>query len=406
MFENTNNDFFLSPWQLSEDGQKLIYKPTADIQEKYQVVFQEVFPNISIQPSTPQGQLITGLTEQDTNDLNLISGMVNSFFNGGEGQWLDEWAWNMFMLKRKTAIPSTVLMNVEGSNGAVITSGFTVSDGTLNYRFDGEYVMPQDGKGSITCICTEVTEKESVAESVVNIVTPLQGIFRVTNPNNSTPATLEESDSDFYNRCIDFGSTYSNSSIQAIASNVANVSGVIKVNAYDNYTDTQQNFKGTQFDANSFGIVVLGGTDDDVAKSIQLNKPCGIAMMGDTSVSLPNQNPRYAVDPAYNKDYKFFRPQNVPLKFEVVVGLHNTSPTNYESIVKSALLWYVNQIIIGGKINLSEASCAILGYANGGFSVNSLKFGKKSSATGIDTISLQFVELATLDQNDITVTTA
>lgn len=404
MFENTNNDFFLSPWQLTDDGQRLVYKPTSDIQSKYQIVFSTIFPNISIVPSTPQGQLITGLTEQDTNDLNLTSEMANSFFLGGEGQWLDDWAWMMYRLIRKKAIPSSVIIDVEGSNGAVITSGFTVSDGSLNYRYDGEYVMPQNGKGQITCICTEITEKESVIGSVTNIVTPLQGIFRVTNPNNSTPALLEESDSEFYNRCIKFGSSTQNGSIASIASAVMNVEGVSKVNSYDNAEDTQQIFQGTTFDPHSFGIVALGGTNEDVAKAIQDSKPAGIPMMGDTSVSLPSKSERYAKDPAYNKDYKFFRPQNVPLKFEVVVGLNALSPQNYEEIIKSALIWYVNQIDIGGSVNISEASCAVLGYALGKFTIKSIKFGKKSGATGIDSIDLQFVELATLSNTDITVT--
>lgn len=405
MFENTDGNLFLSPWQLSDDGSRLVYKPTIDIEEKYQIVMQSVFPNISIQPSTPQGQIITALTEQDTNDLNFISEMANSFFFGGEGQWLDDWAFMMFRLKRKVGIPSSVVIDVEGAGGAVISSGFIVSDGTLNYEFSGEYVMPQNGEGQITCICTEITQEESVIGSVVNIVTPLQGIFRVTNPSNSTPATLEESDSDFAKRCLEFGGTFRNTSIYAVASEVMNVSGVSKVNAWDNTGKTTQIFEGTSFDANSFGIVALGGSDEDVAKAIQASKPPCTGMMGSSSVSLPAQNPRYASKQQYNKDYKFFRPTNVPLKFEVVIRLHTNSPYNYTDIVKNALLWYVNQINIGGSIDLSEASCAVLGYANGGFSIKSLKFGKKSEATGIDSIDLQFVELATLAPADISVGT-
>lgn len=405
MFENTNGDLFLSPWQLADDGTRLVYKPTSDIQEKYEAVMKSVFPNISTSPSTPQGQIITALTEQDTNDLNLISEMANSFFFGGEGQWLDDWAFMMFRLKRKVAIPSSVVVDVEGAGGAIISSGFTVSDGTLSYVYSGEYVMPQNGEGQITCICTEVTEKESVVGSVVNIVTPLQGIYRVTNPSNSTPATLEESDSDFVNRCLKFGSTFRNTSIYSVVSEVMNVVGVSKVNAWDNTGATTQIFEGTSFDAHSFGIVALGGSDEDVAKAIQTSKPPCTGMMGTSSVSLPSQAPRYSQKQQYNKDYKFFRPTNVPLKFEVVVRLHTNSPYNYTDIVKNALLWYVNQIDIGGSIDLSEASCAVLGYANGGFSIKSLKFGKKSGATGIDSIDLQFLELATLSSSDISVGT-
>lgn len=405
MKSNAQSDFFLSPWALSEDRVTLIYRPTSEIRSKYEAVFQAAFPKISTQPSTPQGQIITALTEQDTNDLALIGDMANSFFFGGSGQWLDDWAYMLFGLTRKTAIPSTVALDVEGSNGAVISGGFIVSDGSLNYRFDGSYTIPQNGKGQITCICTEVTDKESIAGSVTKIVTPLQGIFRVSNPNNSTPAIKEESDSDFRNRCLKFGTSFKNTSIYAVASEVANVEGVKKINAWDNVSDKQQTFEGTQFDPHSFGIVALGGSDQDIASAIQESKPPCTGMVGTSSVSLPNQNPKYAQNPKYNKNYKFFRPTNVPLKFEVTVSLYTNSPQNYQDIVKNALSWYVDQIEIGGSISLSEASCAILTYANGGFGVKSLKFGKKSGSTGVDQIDLKFVELATIGLSDISVVT-
>lgn len=405
MFENLDNNFFLSPWALSDDKQTLIYKPTADLLEKYRTIFKTIFPNINTDPTTPQGQIITALTEQDTNDLSLIADMANSFFLGGNGAWLDDWAMMMFRLSRKDGTPSSVIVDVEGSPRATITDGFLVSDGNLDYEFKGTYIIPDNGKGQITCICTTITEEESKAGSVVNIVTPLQGIYRVSNPNNSTPAILVENDSDFVKRCLKYGTAFRNTSIASIASEVMNLKGVIKVNAWDNSSKNEVTFKGTQFDPNSFAVVVLGGDDKEIAQALQNTKPPCTAIMGDVEVSLPNQNERYANRPDYNITYKFFRPTNIPLKFEVVVKLENRSPNNYKQIVQEAISDYVNAVAIGGDVNLSEASCAILRYSNASFPIKSIKMAKKEGTLGLDPISLDFKELATIALDDIMVAT-
>lgn len=403
MFENPNGDLFLSAWQLAENRQSLVYKPTADILEKYREVFKAVFPKISTDPTTPQGQMITALTEQDTNDLALIADMANSFFLGGNGSWLDEWAFMMFRLKRKEGTPSSVLLNVEGIPKSTITDGFLVSDGTLEYIFNGTYTIPDSGSGQITAICTEITDKESKAGDVTSIITPLQGIYRVSNPNNSTPAILTETDSEFFKRCLRYGGSFRNTSLASIASEVLAVKGVLKVNAWDNATKSPAQFKGTQFDPNSFAIVALGGTNEDIAKAIQATKPPCTAIMGDVEVSLPNENPRYSDREDYNVTYKFFRPTSIPLKFQVVVKLNSRSPHNYTDLVKEALVWYVNQVAIGGNVNLSEASCAILGYSKGSFVITSIQMAKKEETLGLDAIDLAFVELATLSNDDISV---
>lgn len=403
MFENTNKNLFLSGWTASEDGTTIYYKPTSDILEKYRAVFKAVFPRISVDPTTPQGQIITALTEQDTNDLALIADMANSFFTGGDGIWLDDWAFMMFRLNRKDGTPSSVTIDVEGSAGAIIESGFMVSDGTLNYEFKGTYNIPENGKGTITCICTEITERESIAGSVKNIITPTQGIYRVTNPNNSIPAILVESDSEFADRCLEYGSSFNNTSLRSIASAVMGVKGVIKVNSYENPSFNKITFKGTEFDPHTFAIVVLGGDDREIAEVLQSHKPVCVGMMGDVEVSLPNENPLYANRKDYNRDYKFYRTQAVPLKFDITLKLNNRSPNNFKQIVQSAVTDYISKIPIGGIVNQADLHCAILDYAKAGFVITSAKFSKKDEAVGIDPIELDFVELASVGLDDISV---
>lgn len=402
MFDNVIKDLYLNAWELSEDGQTLKYKPTEDLLAKYQNVFKTIFPNISVDSSTPQGQLITALTEQDTNDIALIADMANSFFFGGSGVWLDDWASMLFQLTRKNGIPSSVLINIEGKAGTQINGGFIVGDGSLEYIFDGNYIIPDTGKGQIVAVCTKITDQESVAGSVESILTPLEGIYRVTNPNNSTPALLEESDSEFLKRCIDFGSSFSNTSMKSIYQKVMSCQGVIKVNGFENAGGSPVTNNGINFPSHSFAVVVLGGDNEEIARAIQLSKPPCTGVVGDVEVSLPNQAKNYMDDPDYNETYSFLRPVAVPIQFSITCILGNNSPSNFQQVTKDAILEYINKIEIGGKITQADAICKIMQYAKG-FTISSLKLSKKTESLDFNAIKLQFNEMAVVDVNDIVV---
>lgn len=393
----------LSPWKLSEDGERLIYTETSEIYKAYEDLFAKIFPGISLDPSTPQGQLIAALTESDTNTLDLIEKMANLTIFGGSGDNLDKWAFNLYRVIRKMGTPSTVTVTIYGTPNVYIPKGFTVSDGELNYLTEKDYQIGLNGEVDVLAVCSKISEKVSLAYTVDQIVTQQPGVNRCTNKSPSTDPVLIESDSSLYQRCLNFGAISRNATLNSLLSEIAQLEGVKKVNGYENYSKSQETFKGTLFEPHSFGIVVLGGSDEMIAEAIQRLKPPGPTMMGTTDVKIPVDYEVNIEDKEYNETYRFYRPTPLALQFKISIKLFNNSPANFDEIIKKALLSYVDVIPIGHYVNAAVASSYILKYIDNMVIIESLELGIKSQSLGKDDIELTFLQMATVALEDITV---
>ena len=69
-------------WTFNDDKSGLQFSQTSDIENAYKDLFKRIFPDINLDPSTPAGQIITYLTEQDTATIQGIQDFVNYFFFG------------------------------------------------------------------------------------------------------------------------------------------------------------------------------------------------------------------------------------------------------------------------------------------------------------------------------------
>lgn len=404
MFSNPKNDYSVTPWELSSDQSTLILKTTSDILTNYQNLFVEIFgSDLNLDPSTPQGQLMTGLVESDVNTLNLIQDLANMIMFGGSGEYLDKWAFNLFRAIRKQGTPSSVNVTIYGNPRVVVPSGFTVSDGNLNYKIDSDIEIPSSGEIQATFVCTEITEDVSLANTVNQIVTPVIGVNRVDNLSPSTEAIATESDSSLFQRCLDYGSLSANATLDSLLSEISQLDDVLKINGYENTKSSQFLFKGINFEPHSFGLVILGGDNEDIAKSMQRLKPPGPTMMGDVEVSIPVNNLQ-GYNKEYNATYRFYRPTNVPLKFSVSIKLFNTSPANYQDLVKTAISNFINDCKIGSIININDCIDYVFEYCGNIFMIEQMQFAKKSESFQSTDINLQFVEMATIELDDISVT--
>lgn len=281
--------------------------------------------------------------------------------------------------------------------------GFTVSDGNTNYELKQDVEIPSNGEIQVTFICTEITENVSLANTVNQIVTPVIGVNRVDNLSPSTEAIATESDSSLFARCLDYGSLSANATLDSLLAEISQIDDVLKINGYENTKSSSKLFKGITFEPHSFGLVILGGSDENIAETMQRLKPPGPTMMGDVEVSIPVNNLQgYNKD--YNVTYRFYRPTDVALKFSVSIKLFNSTPANYQNLVKEAIVRFVNQAKIGSIINLNDCINSIFDYCGDIFIIEQVQLGKKSESLGSDDIDLDFVEMATIGLSDITVT--
>lgn len=389
---NENNLF-----TYNSDTQRMEFAYKEDILLEYQQLFTTLFPTLNLDASTPQGQIITGLVQEDLATIANYENEINSFFFGGTGIYLDMWAWNVFRVTRKQGTLSTVLMTITGVPGTIVPTDFTITDGTQNYQPSTEFTIPTSGTIDTTFQATEINDHIASANSINQFVTLVDGVETLDNAAQANEAILKETDNALFTRCVTFGATATNSSFRSILANVAQVEGTSKVTGAENYTDNPVTFKGVELTPHSIAIVVIGGEDEEIAKAIQNSRATGCYMLGNTTVEVIDNDVTYS--------YTFYRPTEVPLKFRVEVEIDSDSPTNWEETVKNNIVSFVNSLNIASQA--TQPNTAKYLYRNiSGFDINDVQLAKVADTLGYTPIVLNLNEVFTVSTNDIEVVQA
>ncbi|HDZ5042729.1 TPA: baseplate J/gp47 family protein [Campylobacter jejuni] len=381
-------------WAINEKSGKLEFKYKDEILESYNNLFQTIFEDINIDPSTPQGQIITSLTQTDLASISFLENLSNAFFLGGNGYFLDLWSWNLFRVTRKNGIPSSVLIEIQGTPDTTITSDFLITDGNYNYQISKESKIGDDGKVEVLFYCTEINEFVAQANTINQIITLIDGVEKVNNNSIATGATLTETDGKLFDRCVRFGSTAKNASFRSILANIAQINGVIKVTGAENVGNDEAQINGLTIDGHSIALVIEGGKDEEIANVILESRSTGCGMMGDVSIDMLYNGTTY--------NFKFYRPTQIILKAEVTIKEMKEPPSNYGDVLKSNITNFINNLDIGTLITQPAISENL--YKNlTGFFIKDVKFGLKTGDVGYTPIQLKLNEMAVISKDDIKV---
>lgn len=394
-----NNNFNKSNlWSLSDSG-NLEFSYKDEILAQYQNLFKTIFGDINIDESTPQGQIITSLTQVDLATISYLENLANAFFFGGSGEFLDKWAWNLYRITRKQGIPSSVVITITGRPETEIPADFTISDGSQNYRIETPTQIPETGEIKAKFINLEINDKTSNANTITQIVTNINGVERVTNEAPSTMAIMRETDAQLFNRCLYFGSTATNASFRSILANVAQVQGVSRIAGAENVLDTAQTIQGVELTPHSICIVVDGGENEAIAKAIQESKATGCDMVGTTEQILYIDKQKYT--------YKFYRPTQIALQAQVTVSKTGALiPVNFETTIKNSLADFINSLDIAKTITQPLLSNALIKAVGNDLNIDDLKFSVKNKTLGYAPIALKLNEVAFISLSDIEVVDA
>ncbi|HFJ2313383.1 TPA: baseplate J/gp47 family protein [Campylobacter coli] len=383
-------------WSFNQETNQLEFAYKDDILSEYQALFKNIFPDINTDPSTPQGQIITSLTQTDLATISYLENLANAFFLGGNGYFLDLWAWNLFRVTRKQGIPSSVLITIQGVAGTEIPEDFLISDNQYNYKISQSVIIPNTGTIDVLFYCTEINEFIANPNTITQIVTIINGVERVNNTNMATPAILKETDGELFQRCVYFGSTARNASFRSILANVAEVSGVNRIAGAENVTNEPLEVSGVTLTPHSICLVVDGGENEDIANAMFNSRATGCDMVGDTEVTILLDSQKYT--------YKFYRPTAVPLKAEVKVSATGAIiPSNYESEVKNVLSNFINNLDINKNITQPLLANNLIKNITD-LNILDIQFGLKSGVIGYTNIQLKLNEIASISVDDITVT--
>ena len=383
-------------WNLNDSGE-LEFSYKDDILAEYQSLFKTIFGDINTDPSTPQGQIITSLTQIDLATISYLENLANAFFFGGSGDFLDKWAWNLYRVVRKNGTPSSVMIKITGEPSTDIPADFTISDGSENYIIEAPTRIGENGEVIAKFNNVNINDFVAKANTITQIVTNIDGVERVNNDSNAIPAILRETDAELFNRCLYFGSTATNASFRSILANVAQVQGVNRLAGAENVLNAAQTINGVELTPHSICIVVDGGDDESIAKAIQDSKATGCDMVGTTEQILYIDKQKYI--------YRFYRPTQVALQAQVTVSEANTAyiRSDFEKITKDALANFINHLDIAKTITQPLLSNALIKIVGSDFNIDDLQFSKKGESLAYSPINLKLNEVAIISLDDIEV---
>ncbi len=344
-----------------------IVPDTSQVLTDVQNYFKEVFgADLNINPSTPQGILITAqtiiLTTVILNNAQLAN-QINPNIAGG--LFLDA----ILALLGQTRVPNThsvVSITMAGVAGTIVPESVQVAnaEGDL-FRPLATYTL--DSGGTFTGDYQAI-EPGPIAAPMGTITTIVQGILgleTVTNPSDAILGTDTQSDEAARLKRLDTLFLQGSGSLGAIMSNVNATPNVRSSTGRENVENTNQTIDGVLLVPHSIYLCIDGGTDADVAFAIISKKNPGCNYNNGAS-SHPITQPY--VDPISGQTYdvKFDRPDIIDVLVRATVQL-NQSIVNPEVAVTKAINDYANGLIDGEpglRVGISVSCFELSGAVN------------------------------------------
>lgn len=318
----------------------------SEVAAEFRAVFGQ---SLSVDPSTPQGMLITRIAEmRDSVARNNcdVANQINP--NVAGGVFLDALV-GLHFGQRRAASKSTVTATVTGTNGTIIPKG-SVAKTTIGARFETMYAVTISGSTSVQMQAIETGPVGADAGTLTKIETAISGWSTVTNPLAATLGGDVESDAQLRSRRLDMLGTQSTSTIAAIRSRLsAQVGGLISHAVVDNPTLSAKTIKGVSIAAKSIAVFTAGGASADIARAIYNTTPAGVPTVGATTVNVAD-----TVVSGYSTPIKYTDAATVPVLVKVTV---DTSPLDLQTIIPELVVDYANgegatprNFVIGGDV--------------------------------------------------------
>ena len=315
---------------------------TADLDAKFVGTFGSQFDTSA---ESPDGQLIGVVAKLLEDVWQQAEGAYNAYSpSNAYGVGLDKVA-EINGITRITNLPTSVAITFSGTAGTVVPTGYIVKtvDG-LEFATVAVAVIP----AIVTAKCTTQGAIKILANEVHVLTTAIAGLTGATNLEPGITGITREEDPAFRARRENSTISRGTSSIDAI------YEGVKSLNLP--YIAIIENTTSATVDgvpANSFLVVVEGGTPAEVSQVIYDNKPQGITSYG-SIVTVINDSK------GYPHNIGISRP--TPIDISVTTSITNLPGASVDSatLVKAAIVDYVNNLNISEDVYWSYFFSAIL----------------------------------------------
>lgn len=315
-------------------------KTLAEIKASLETGWRGIFgSNTDLSESTPDAQII-GLFAAALDEVWQAAAAVYASFRPSQaiGQALSDIV-QFNGITRQQGTPSAVLMTITTTGGSVAlntTHRFATTSGDLFYP-----IFPNSYSNGSSVIMVAV-EKGPIAVGIgqlTQIVTPVSGLVSVTNAAvNYNTGTLDESDADLRARQAVSTEMAATNILESLYAALLNVAGVSDVRIYVNATAATVDGRPS----NSYEVVILGGSNTDIANAIWQHHPAGIELFGSTSQDIIDSQ-------GQTRSIEFTRPTLVPIYVTVTVASTSAYPDTGDADIKQAILDYAAGVLVPGE---------------------------------------------------------
>jgi uncharacterized phage protein gp47/JayE len=285
-------------------------------------------------------------------------------------------------ISRHSPSYSTVTVTITGQADTVITNGIATDVLNQKWLLPTTVTIPFAGTIDVTATAEQIGFVTAEADTITNIFTPTRGWQTVNNSGAATPGDAVESDAELRIRQSQSTALPAQTVFDATLGAVANLTGVTKVQGYENFTDITD---ANGLDPHSICVVTVGGDGTEIAQAILDHKTPGTDPVG-------NAGPEEVFD-ARGIPYEIAYSEAVTATIQVdVAGVAGPGySSDYEPLIKAAVAAAINALPIGAQIfytTLFVPAYLIGTPAYGTFSITSIEIGIDGGGTSAANIDL------------------
>lgn len=358
-----------------------------------------ISPSLNLLPSSVLGQ-INGIFADKLRELWDVAQAVyrSQYPDSASGEALDNVAAITGVI-RLGAAKSRVLLSVNLDNGVTLEPGRVVSIGKNGARFVTiEEVKNNTGIRGNFSVMAESQDFGSIvgwAGTIDTIQTAVTGWNSVKNLEDAELGRNEESDRELRVRRIELLRKGGTATLEAVRAKVRELEGVNQVFVFEN---TSPIVDADGLPPKSFEVVVSGGDDKNIARTIFLTKPVGIETFGSAAIAdvEDSQGFKHAI--------KFSRPKeaNIFIHARVLVN-REIFPVDGIIQIQRVLANFGDTLTIGDDIIALRFRCVPLEIA-GVIDVTDFKIDKIAPPGNTGNIFIAKREVAKFDTGRISVT--
>lgn len=248
-------------------------------------------------------------------------------------------------IARKIPSFSKVDVTLVGQFGTIITNGAVTDENSNKWILPASVTIPMSGQITVTATAEYIGAVRAPAGTIDTIATPVRGWQAVFNQTAAAPGDPVESDAELRARQKVSTMIPSNSSLDGLIGAISGLPTIGRFRIYENDGWGEDSYK---IPGKSIAVVVEGGMLQEVADTIRVKKPVGVATYGTQLVT--------SIDAAgIERPIYISRLREVKVAYYIKLQARNGFTENIQERFVSELVKWTNELGIGNELYLEEA---------------------------------------------------